>query len=118
MLNVKINKILDGLKLPKNDRAELNRLIARPEVQGVLMADEHEQITHRMALLKELAAIPGQVAKIAVSVEKDTVLANKRFELAEAEYKAAQAEFNKAQLASHYAGYQESLREKAINPSS
>lgn len=114
MLNAKINKILDGLKITKTDRAELNRLIARPEVQNVLMADEQEQIKHRKSLLKELALIPRKVAEAAALVGKDAEIAVKRFGQAEAEYKAAQAELTRARLAAHYAGYRESLRENVI----
>ncbi len=114
MLNVKINKILDGIRLPKKDRAEINRLIARPEIQSVLNADEQEQIEHRKALLKEMDSIPGQVTKLSAIAEKDAVLVVNRFKLAEAEFKAARDELKRVSLAGNYVGYQELLREKAI----
>ena len=91
MLSIRVNRIIESLKLTKTDRDELNRLVSRPEVRAILNADESDQIAHRKALIKEIEAIPGQVKKAHAAAEKEASLVTERFEAAEAAYKTAQA---------------------------
>jgi hypothetical protein len=110
----RINRVVDSLKLSKPDKDEINRLIARPEVQAIISADEGEQIAHRQALLNELAAMPGNADKLKASAEKTVAKAVKRFEVAEIEYNAAKAEQLKAQLAFNFSDYPDLTRAKQI----
>jgi hypothetical protein len=109
-MHVKINKIIDSLKLPKSDRAELNRLISRPEVQAIINADESEKIGLRKALLKEMADIPGKSVKRIAIIAKEAADAAKRFEMAEKEFDAARREHHTANLAATYGDYPDRLR--------
>lgn len=114
MLSIRVNRIIESLKLTKTDRDELNRLVSRPEVRAILNADETDQIKHRRALIKELEAIPAQIKKAHAAAEKEAKLVTEQFEAAEAAYKTAQAALIAVRATGSYIGYQETLRDKAI----
>lgn len=100
-----VQKVLDGLRLPKEDRAEIDRFIKRPEVKQVFEADEIERLAHRRTLMAELKNIPAAIAKNADKADKSMASVLARFEAAEKEYRAAEEELRVARLAAHYAGY-------------
>jgi len=114
MSNAVINKLFQGLKLPKADRSELDRILNRPEVQAVLNADEIERITERKTLIQELKGLPAQFTKAKALAESAAVAAVKRFDLAEAEFYAAKAGRNMAWM--QVAGLEQQMggRERAI----
>jgi hypothetical protein len=101
-MNVRINKIIDGLKLPKTEREELNRLIQRPEVQAVINTDESEQIGLRKSLIKELSTLSGKDEKSHDSAAKALTLVERRWKQAQDEMIAANEALRVAQLASLY----------------
>lgn len=114
MSNAVINKLFKGLKLPKADRAEFDRILNRPEVQAVLNADEIERITARKTLIQELKGLPAQFTKAKALAERAAVAAVKRFDLAEAEFYAAKAGRNMAWMQASGLDQQMGGRERAI----
>jgi len=114
MSNAVINKLFQGLKLPKADRAEFDRILNRPEVQAVLNADEIERITARKTLIQELKGLPAQFTKAKALAESAAVAAVKRFDLAEAEFYAAKAGRNMAWMQASGLDQQMQGRERAI----
>ncbi|MDO9164017.1 MAG: hypothetical protein Q8N35_17195 [Methylococcaceae bacterium] len=114
MSNAVINKLFKGLKLPKADRAEFDRILNRPEVQAVVNADEIERITARKTLIQELKGLPAQFTKAKALAERAAVAAVKRFDLAEAEFYAAKAGRNMAWMEASGLDQQMQGRERAI----
>jgi|GEM_PF-3500764 len=114
MINSKLNNIIDSLKLQKKDRAELDRILSRPEVKAVLDADENDQLERRKALAIELKAIPDKITQLHAEHLKggDAVVA--RLKTAEKEYLAAKKAHHDLVLAGHYIGSPEKLRAKEI----
>ena len=114
MLNSRITQIIESLKLSESDRNEVKRLVARPEVQAVLAADEGEQIAHRKILIAEMAALPESSKLLTKSASDRADKLLKKFELAEIEYKRLRAELATAQLASTHADYSNLTRGRQI----
>ncbi len=75
----------------------MDRLIASPEAQSVLLRDENDLLTKRRALIDQLKELPEKYAKLKLDAEKPVILAADRLRAAENELLEARANLHLAQ---------------------
>lgn len=95
---MKLTHLVKGLKLSKEAREELDRVLAVPEVETILGREEEKIIAQRRELLARLKKIDSQHAAGIATAEKRAVAAARRLEAAEQELRAAKTEHSTAMM--------------------
>lgn len=111
---MKLTRIIESLKLPKEARDDLERIIALPEVEAILGREEAQTIKERRELRKQLDALPEKHRKAVEGAEATCLKAGKRFEEAEAEFKAAREARNYAMMVAYGLDLQVKGEEKEL----
>lgn len=101
---MQLTKLIDHLKLPKDARADLERVLDLPEVKAVLGREEAATVEHRRELIKRFADVPAKHQKAIAQATKAAINAADRLKNAEAELWAAkQASIDANNIVSHVA---------------
>lgn len=114
-MNPTLSKLINNLKLPKHDRAELDKFLKRDDIQQILNSDETDRLAHRRELIAEKSAIPAKFEKASKEAEKAAIAAAEELKATELLFYAARRASLDASAVLDSFGYQAMLAQKAID---
>lgn len=88
---MQLTNLIKNLKLGKEAREEIDRVLALPEVEAILSREEQKTIAHRRELSEKLAAVPGRHKKSIEEAVRRAEEASRRVEKIEEELVNAKA---------------------------
>ncbi|ATG88330.1 hypothetical protein [Methylomonas koyamae] len=109
-MKAKLNEIIKGLKLGRDNEKEIKRILNRPEVKAVLDADEIERIHQRRILAAELAEIPGKVNAAETALAADAKKVVERYISLERELAEIAPKYKEMTSRLPYAGFEHTRR--------